>query len=204
MARIVIVAIVIAGFFVTGDIASVLQGGRQAVNTVAGWPQQITNWLLSGNEVAEPAPAARPVPTAPPVAVPATPRPQPPSIPAAATTSARLSELSPGDRLLVWCCDAGPGSTLELLAVDLIDPVRGEALLSRHLDSAAELSQLATATGQTPVRVVLETGVIERAATVSFQPVATGLGVRPVGLRQAAMQPLHTGPVLAVWTVSRN
>ena len=204
MARIAIVAIVIAGFFLTGDISSGIQGGRWAVNAVAAWPRQITGWLASEREGVEP-PVGPPQPAPPPATTQRqTPRRQAPTIPAAATASARLSALNPGDRLLVWCRDAGPGSTLELMAVDLIDPVRGEALLSRHLDAAAELSQLATATGQTPVRVMLETGFIERAATVSFQPVTTGLGVRPVGVRQAAMQPHHTGPVLAVLTVSRN
>lgn len=202
MARVAIVAIVIAGFFVTGDISFVLMGGRRAVRTVAGWPHQITGWFAPGNE-APAAPAASPAPVAPPASPPATQRPAAPSIPAAATRSARISELSPGDRLLVWCGGDGPTSMPELVAIDLIDPAKGEALLSRQLDPRTKLPELETAAGQTPTRVVLEAAVIEQAETVSFRLVAAGPAVRPAGFGQPLFERPHIGPVRAVLAVRR-
>lgn len=198
MARIAIVAIVIAGFFLTGDIAAVLRGGHRAVAAVASWPQQISGWRSSANG-AEKGSAASPKPTPPSVA----PQRSPPRIPAAATASARLSEMSPGDRLLVWCGGDGRSPTIELVAIDLIDPARGEALLSRHLDPAADLTQLPLVAGERPVRVLLEATVIERAGSVAYQ-VVPGLAVRPVGAGQGTLRRPSTGPVLAVMAVTRE
>ena len=106
--------------------------------------------------------------------------------------------------MLVWCGGDGLTSMPELVAIDLIDPAKGEALLSRQLDPRTELPELETAAGQTPTRVVLEAAVIEQAETVSFRLVAAGPAVRPAGFGQPLFARPHIGPVRAVLAVVRR
>ncbi len=199
MARIAIVALVITGFFVTGDIPAVLQGGQRAVTAIAEVPYHLGGLLLApdqGGEAAVPggdAPASSPA-RAPDVL----------AIPPAATTFARLSDLRPGDRVLLWCGGDGSAGGVELLAIDLIDPGRGEALLSRYLDTAIDLPELTTGAGQPPRRVVLEADLIERAKKISFRPVMPGPAVRLVGIDHPSKPSIQTGPVIAVLKASRD
>lgn len=199
MARIAIVALVIAGFFITGDIPAVLQGGQRAVIAIAEVPRHLVG-LFSAPDEGETATAPSGAPPAP---LPAR-NPHHLMIPPAATTYAQLGDLRPGDRVLLWCRSEGSANGVELLAIDLIDPRRGEALLSRHLDATVALPDLATAAGQPPRRVVLEAAGIERAAKISFRPVLAGPAVQPVKIGQPSKPLLQTGPVIAVLTVSRD
>jgi hypothetical protein len=199
MARIAVVAIVLAGFFVTGDIPSVIQGGRQAVSVIAVWPEHHNSWLSATKSPATTFGASREL-----APTPAKPKRRLPNIPAGASSFARISDLASGDRLLIWCGDDGPDSTIELLAVDLIDPTRGEALLSRRLDLQAAPTERFSAAGGPPLRVTLETAVIKRSEKVFYRPLNAGPAVQQI----AASYPLeinnYIGPVLAVLTVNRN
>lgn len=199
MARIAVVAIVLTGFFVTGDISSVVQGGREAISAIAVWPNRISSWLWATKS---PEPISADSQTLTPPA--AEPWRQPPSIPAAATSFARISDLSPGDRLLIWCGDNGANSTIELLAVDLIDPARGEALISRQLDPETASPELPRATGQPPIRVSVETLIVKRSEHVFFRPLKTGPTVRQITASYQLQTSSHIGPVLAVLTLSRD
>ena len=199
MARIAVVAIVLTGFFMTGDISSVVQGGRKATTAITFWPNRINCWLWA-TKSPEPISADSQAVT-PPAAEPWR---QPPSIPAAAVSFARISDLSPGDRLLIWCGDNGATSTIELLAVDLIDPARGEALISRQLDPETASPELPRATGQPPIRVSVETLIVKRSEHVFFRPLKTGPTVRQITASYQLQTSSHIGPVLAVLTLSRD
>jgi len=197
MARIAVVAIVLSGFFVTGDIPSAIQGGRQAMNAVSGWPDQINSWLRAAKSpetISVTSRASTP---------PATERQrQPPSIPAAATSFARISDLSPGDRLLIWCGGNGSNSTIELLAIDLIEPTQGEALISRQLDPEAAFTELPRATRQPPLRVTLETLVIKRSERIFYRPLNTGPTMRQIAASHALQANSSIGPVRAVLAIN--
>jgi hypothetical protein len=199
MARIAVVAIVFAGFFVTGDIPSVIRGGQQAVNVIAAWPAQISSWLSATKSPETSSGASRK--SAP---TPAEPKRQLPDIPASATSSARVSDLASGDRLLIWCGDDSPDSTIELLAVDLIDPARGEALLSRQLDPRALSAELYRPAKRPPLRITLETAVIKRSENVFYRPLNVGPAVRHIAAGDPLQVDKHIGPVLAVWAINRN
>lgn len=201
MARIAVVAIVLTGFFVTGDIPSVIQGGRQAMTAVAAWPDNVNSWLRAAKSPEPETILATSRASTPPAAELQR---QPPSIPAAATSFARISDLSPGDRLLIWCGGDGPNSTIELLAVDLIDPAQGEALISRQLDSKAASTGLCKATGQPPLRVTVETLVVKRSEHVFYRPLHTGPAVRQITAIYPPQANSQVGPVLAVLAITRD
>jgi len=199
MARIAIVTVVFAGFFVTGDISSVIRGGRQAVSVAAAWPENINRWLSATKpQKTTSAASHESAPT------PAEPKRQPPNIPVAAASSVQISDLAPGDRLLVWCGGDRPNATIELLAVDLIDPARGEALLSRRLDLQATSAEPFRAAGQPPLRVTLETAVIKRSENVVYQPLNTGPAVRQTAASYPFQANGRIGPVIAVLATSPN
>ena len=189
MPRLAIVAIVIAGFFLTGDIPAVMEGGRRlataAVNLkgrlVDGWqtPAQTTDRPLPGP--GKPSQPPRPL------------------IPPAAVSRVQIDQLQPGDRLLLWC--GHPGG-IELLAIDVIDPGSGEGLLFRHLDATADLSQSATATPGTPRRIVVDPLVVQRSVAIRIKPVGSELAVR-LASRRSGPPLSRIGPVVAVLAVHR-
>lgn len=215
MARLAIIAIVIAGFFLTGDVSSLVQGGRRLVRGIAGWLTSCQSLTFihadsheplsageawSGETVAA-APAAVQAGAAQPAArIDPSARPQSTDlrIPGTATNRVRVSDLRTGDRLVLWCGNRGAAGGLETLAIDLINPARGEALLTRQLVAAANLNELATAGGQTPQRVVLETPAIESGTAVSLRRVPPEFAVRPTGYSGPTVQPVNLGPVVAV------
>lgn len=164
-AKTLVVGMVAAGFYLTGDFDWLMDRAGSWTKTTGETPPP-NNAVATAAAV----PASSASPAAPPVPVAAT-RP-PPSEPAAAATEATttsyagdaslpvegvalpemaheqivVATLQAGDRILAR-------TTYEVVAYDLIDPSRGEAVEHRHALLAAQVATAAALT--TPRRVVL-------------------------------------------------
>jgi hypothetical protein len=195
MARVCAAAIIIAGFFVTGDVAAFIQGGRTAAAAVAGLTGQVTTWLTDLRSDG-PAPAkATPKPpeeSSPAVTLRAAEQHGVPAIPAGTVGSIQLAALKPGDRLQLWCKGEGT-QRLEQVTIDWIDPAAGEALLTRQVHSPAS--------GWQPRRVRINAAAVENGQLLPVTPVAGShfmIGQQPT---PAATE--HLGPVVAIRLLSR-
>lgn len=195
MARVCAAAIIIAGFFVTGDVAAVIQGGRTAATAVAGLKGQVATWLTdlrSGGPALAKAPPKPPEESSPAVTLPAAEQHGGAAIPAGTVGSIQLTALKPGDRLQLWCKGEGT-ERLEQVTIDWIDPAAGEALLTRQVHSPAS--------GWQPRRVRINIAVVQNGQLLPVTPVA-GSPVM-VGQQPTASATDHLGPVVAIRLVSR-
>lgn len=98
----------------------------------------------------------------------------PPPPPAAGQEFVELSHLSAGQRVLVWVRrSGGPGGgrTVDFLALDLIDPVAGEALEQRHPALSAGGDRLVYAAPRRVVVTPQSKGRIARGAALQIVPV---------------------------------
>ncbi len=201
MARVCAAAIIIAGFFVTGDVAAVIQGGRTAAAAVAGLKGQATTWLIdlcSARPTLAKAAPKPPEASSPAAALPAAEQYELPAIPAETVGSIQLAALKPGDRLQLWCKGEGT-QQLEQVTIDWIDPAAGEALLTRQVHTPAS--------GWQPRRVRINAAVVENGKMLPVTPVLPvplPLGSPAmVGQRPTASTTEHLGPVVAIRLVSR-
>ena len=199
MARMCVVLIVLAGFFVTGDISAVIRGGTAAVTdateltaTLSGWCGQFTglpsiaadrSWDGQTGEQAGDRSA-----------LPEPPRMNQVEIPADAVRSVTLDDLLTGDRLLVWCRIQTGQYRNELLAIDIIDQARGEVLLSRHLRSTGHAAQ--------PQRVQLQARTVQSGQMLTIRPVH-GSPIFRQGQEPSSGSDV-VGPVIAIKTIRRR
>jgi hypothetical protein len=158
LAKCTALAVLLGGFFVTGDVAKLAEQGTKLLNATTvpeaspaedAFPPQTA--VAAPYQAATPAlPQPVPSPTQPPAqsaaaAMPTAPEPAPaphpraplghrvtrPVPPAESPAALELSTLRAGDRLLVWV--GRYPSTTAVIAYDIVDPVAGEALEHRHL-----------------------------------------------------------------------
>ena len=202
MARIFAVSIVLAGFFVTGDIPTIIRGGTAAVTETTGLVTSFGGWcgqfatvrwdasdLPSKNETGRSS------------ASPEAPRMNQAEIPADAVRSITLNQLTAGDRLLVWCGNQGGQCRYELLAIDIIDQTSGEVLLSRHLAANTDSTQ--------PQRVQLQNHTVQGGQMVSIQPVQSSPAFRrgqELSSELSSGRPSRgqqIGPVIAIKVMQR-
>ena len=201
MARVCAAAIIIAGFFVTGDVAAVIQGGRTAAAAVAGLKGQVATWLTdlrSGGPAPAKATPKPPEESSPAVTLPVAEQHGGLAIPAGTVRSIQLAALKPGDRLQIWCKGEG-AQRLEQVTIDWIDPAAGEALLTRHVQTPVS--------GRQPRRVrinapALQNGQMLPVTQVLPVPLVSGSPVM-VGQRPSASATEHLGPVVAIHLESR-
>ena len=98
----------------------------------------------------------------------------PPPPPATGQEFVELSHLSAGQRVLVWVRRSGwpgGGRTVDFLALDLIDPVAGEALEQRHPALSAGGDRLVYAAPRRVVVTPQSKGRIARGAALQIVPV---------------------------------
>jgi hypothetical protein len=158
LAKCTALAVLLGGFFFTGDVAKLAERGKKLLNATrvpeAGLaealpleastaPYQPTLPVAAKptpRPESQPAVAAAPEPlAAEPVLNPRTPHPHAPLghritrpvPPANAPAALELASLRAGDRLLVWV-GRSPATTA-VIAYDIVDPAAGEALEHRHL-----------------------------------------------------------------------
>ncbi|NBV46544.1 MAG: hypothetical protein EBR86_13130 [Planctomycetia bacterium] len=207
LARCCLLAVLAAGFVCTGDAARLLRTAARLMNSthVPGLAP------APGAHGAAPEPAVAPVTSAAasrlPAAGVALPLPLDPSTPATTgpdapvsrpigpppadgPVSIRLADLAPGTRVLVWIGHGSrrdPLRTVEVIALDVIDPVTGEALEYRHAGTGSD-----DGSPLPPRRVRLPEGTISRGGNLARLPVH-GVHRQPEG-----WSPERIGPVLAV------
>ena len=157
LAKCTALAVLLGGFFVTGDVAKLAEQGTKLLNATTVPDTGPAEALPPEPAVAAPYEAAAPAPPQPvqppahPVAqsvaaaTPAAPAPAPvphpraplghrvtrPVPPADSPAALELASLRAGDRLLVWV-GRSPATTA-VIAYDIVDPAAGEALEHRHL-----------------------------------------------------------------------
>lgn len=157
LAKCTALAVLLGGFFVTGDVAKLAEQGTKLLNATTVPDTGLAEDLPPEPPVAAPYQAAAPAPPQPVpppaqpeapsavAAMPTAPEPAPvphpraplghrvtrPVPPADSPAALELSTLRAGDRLLVWV--GRSPSTMALIAYDIVDPVAGEALEHRHL-----------------------------------------------------------------------
>jgi hypothetical protein len=158
LAKCTALAVLLGGFFVTGDVAKLAEQGTKLLNATTvpdtgpaedAFPPQTA--VAAPYQAAAPAlPQPVPSPAQPPAqsaaaAMPTAPEPAPaphpraplghrvtrPVPPAESPAALELSTLRAGDRLLIWV--GRSPSTTAVIAYDIVDPVAGEALEHRHL-----------------------------------------------------------------------
>jgi hypothetical protein len=197
-------AVLLGGFFVTGDFTRLAERGTKLLNS--------TTVPDSAELQSRPLPAAQP--PAPPSPLPVTPLLPPPAPPPAVARRPgvdaplgrrvsrplppadspallELASLRAGDRLIVWIGRPATGATV--IAFDIVDPAAGEALEHRHLfedETGAEVHAV-------PRRVRIA-GEPSQAVTI-----AKGGAIRllPLGVVHGAAsagQAESLGPVLAL------
>jgi hypothetical protein len=157
LAKCTALAVLLGGFFVTGDVAKLAEQGTKLLNATTVPDSGLAEALQPEPAVAAPYQAAAPalpqpvlspaqpeaqsavaaMPTAPETA----PAPHPraplghrvtrPVPPADSPAALELASLRAGDRLLVWV--GRSPSTMAVIAYDIVDPIAGEALEHRHL-----------------------------------------------------------------------
>jgi hypothetical protein len=199
-------AVLLGGFFVTGDFTRLAERGAKLLNS--------TTVPDRAELPSEPLPAAQP--SAPPRPLPVAPPQSPatqPQAPAAARSSGvdaplgrrvsrplppadspallELAALRAGDRLLIWV--GRPASNATVIAFDIVDPVAGEALEHRHLFE----DDRGAAVHAVPRRVRLagepsQPLTITKGGAIRLLPLGIVHGAASVG------QPESLGPVLAL------
>ena len=158
LAKCTAMAVLLGGFFVTGDVAKLVEQGTKLLNATTvpeaspaedAFPQEPAvprePAVAAASPVPQPA-AATPPPAPSPASSPAlapapTATPHPgaplghritrPVPPADSPAAIELSTLRAGDRLLVWV--GRSAATTAVIAYDIVDPAAGEALEHRHL-----------------------------------------------------------------------
>lgn len=210
LARCCLLAVLAAGFVCTGDAARLLRTAGRLMNSthVPG----LTPATGARTDVAHGNPAEAPVApvtsaAGPPASGGAVPLPLDPSPPATTGPDApvsrpigsppadgpaaiRLADLAPGARVLVWIGHGSrrdPLRPVEVIAIDVIDPVTGEALEYRHAGTGGD-----DGSPLPPRRVRLPGGTVSRGGNLERLPVH-GVHRQPEG-----WSPERIGPVLAV------
>ena len=157
LAKCTALAVLLGGFFVTGDVAKLAEQCTKLLNATTVPEASLAEALPSEPAVAAPYQAAAPAPPQPvpspaqPEAqsaaapMPTAPEPAPaahpraplghrvtrPVPPADSPAALELATLRAGDRLLIWV--GRSPSTMAVIAYDIVDPAAGEALEHRHL-----------------------------------------------------------------------
>jgi hypothetical protein len=157
LAKCAALAVLLGGFFATGDVAKLAEQGRKLLNATTVPEASLAKALPPEPAAAAPyqaAASAPPQPAPPPMqpegqsavaAMPTAPEPAPtpppraplghritrPAPPANSPLALELRSLRAGDRLLVWI--GRSPSTTAVIAYDIVDPAAGEALEHRHL-----------------------------------------------------------------------
>jgi hypothetical protein len=158
LAKCTALAVLLGGFFVTGDVAKLAEQGTKLLNATTvpdtgpaedAFPPEPA--VAAPYQAAAPAPPqpvpspAQPAAQSAAAAMPTAPEPAPaphpraplghrvtrPVPPAESPAALELSTLRAGDRLLIWV--GRSPSTTAVIAYDIVDPVAGEALEHRHL-----------------------------------------------------------------------
>lgn len=166
MARICVAAIIIAGFFVTGDVAAIIQGGGSAATAAAGLTSQLTTWLTdihSGGPTPAKASPASPESSFTAARLSDAEQHGLPAVPASTLGSIRIASLKPGDRFQLWCSGQGT-QLLEQVTIDCIDPTTGEALLTRRIHAMAK--------GWQSRRVRINSSVIQNGQRIAVTPIS--------------------------------
>lgn len=200
LAKCTALAVLLGGFFVTGDVTKLAEQGKKLLNATtvpeAGLAEAIPAPAQPAAHL-EPQPAAAPAPEP---AVASEPAPHPhaplgrrvtrPAPPANSPAALELASLRAGDRLLVWV-GRSPATTA-VIAYDIVDPAAGEALEHRHLfeDESAVVHAV-------PRRVQLagdslRAGWVTRGGMIRLQPAGIVHGAN------AAQQAEMLGPVWAL------
>jgi len=158
LAKCTALAVLLGGFFVTGDVAKLAEQGTKLLNatTVPGTgpaedafppaPAVAAPYQAAAAAPPQPVPSpAQPEAQSAVAAMPTAPEPAPaphpraplghsvtrPVPPVDSPAALELSTLRAGDRLLIWV--GRSPSTMALIAYDIVDPAAGEALEHRHL-----------------------------------------------------------------------
>jgi len=142
LAKCTALAVLLGGFFVTGDVTKLAEQGKKLLNATTVPEAGLSEAMPPAP--AQPAVHLEPQPAAAPAAEPAVatePSPHPhaplghrvtrPAPPANSPAALELALLRAGDRLLVWV-GRSPATTA-VIAYDIVDPAAGEALEHRHL-----------------------------------------------------------------------
>lgn len=202
LARCCLIAVLAAGFVCSGDAGRLLRAVTRVVNTTQV-PGLAPGASAPGDGAAAtgapfPAsPAAAPVRLDPGPAI-ASGRDAPVNHPIGLPPSdgpatVRLSELAAGSRVLVWIGHGtrrDPLRPVEVIALDLVDPVTGDVLEYRHAGTVA-----GDGPAVPPRRVRLPGGSVSKGADLERVPVG-GLHTPPGGT-----PPQRIGPVIAVTIV---
>lgn len=195
MARICAVLIVIAGFFVTGDITAVIRTGASAA---AGFTERAAKLRGLCSKLAEsnwmPSELVPPEKMSDRPASSLAPQRSHPEFPATAVRTVAVDQLRAGDRLLVLCGGYGGQHERELLAIDIIDHTRGEVLLTRHFTATSHSAHLR--------RMLLKTRIIESEKLLLFKSLQ-GLTVPQQGHEQSCNAE-QIGPVIAIEVIHRQ
>jgi hypothetical protein len=134
LAKCTALAVLLGGFFVTGDVAKLAEQGKKLLNATTVPEAGLAEALPPEAQPPAVTPAPEPAAAAEPAPHPRAPlghrvtRPVPPADSPAAL---ELASLRAGDRLLVWV-GRSPATTA-VIAYDIVDPAAGEALEHRHL-----------------------------------------------------------------------
>lgn len=218
-------ALIAAGFALTGDAGRLLARGRGVIDATtipqAAEPAPASQAQPAATDapvVAEagspPAPSVRPgtespssasSPAAPPDAPVGSPSPR--IVPGGAgQASVNIEALAPGDRVLVWIGKNAARGTAAPLAFDIVDPATGDALELRHAAADDRLSPLA------PRRRVRLEGSVRPGIFTGSRPapargridvqrllVLTAIDARASGPSNAAAETV--GPVVALRVV---
>lgn len=158
LAKCAALGIVAGGFTLTGDLGRLADRGRRLLNARAVPSEMAVEPMSKAATASEPTRSTPPetradAPVGRAVAVPAQPASGPDSI--------DLRQVTAGSRLLIWIRRPGASArSVDLVALDIIDPISGEALEHRH----AALTVGAHETGATTVHAAPRRVVITRNA----------------------------------------
>jgi hypothetical protein len=214
LGKLAILALLGGGFAATGDLGRLSARGMQLLESTTVPVEQPAVEVAAPQPVAPPAPSVPPVPDyvhhidhEAPIPVPAaeTPVAQPPRMPAAGTAPAALdlAALVAGARVLVWLPpDARSSGRHRCVALDLVDPRTGEALLHRDVTVVPGSAEIRTA--GVPSRVTIATpaatGIFGNGAPPTKMFVGGTIECRQLGLAHAATadRPDTLGPIAAL------
>lgn len=190
LAKCAALGIVAGGFALTGDMGRLADRGRRlldAPTVPSEMPAEPTVETASASEPTRSMPqeARADAPVGRAVSVPAPPALGPDSI--------DLRQVTAGSRLLIWIRRPGaPARSVDLIALDIIDPVSGEALEHRHAALTVETHETgATAVYAAPRRVVITGNAVSRITKGSPLRIAPLHGVNGLGTEE------HVGTILA-------
>lgn len=212
LAKCTALAVLLGGFFVTGDVAKLAEQGKKLLNATtvpeagpvedalppepaAAVPHQAAAQPVNQPPAAVPAPVPSPASAPAPAIVPhpgaplghRVTRPMPPADTPAALD---LSTLRAGDRLLVWV-GRSPATTA-VIAYDIVDPAAGEALEHRHLFEDEDAAVHAVPRRVRIAGDSIRGGLIMRGGMLRLLPAGIVHGTR------AAQQAETLGPVRAM------